>query len=114
MYSGCKKSFASCLHLSTGDYVFTSGGWLLKADQQLLLGTDNTQLSDRPWKKHLPCSHHAHTHTCKREQITHAAIIYRKIWNILKWLLGMENTTHLWLMRLTSLRMISALNPTSQ
>lgn len=29
MYSGCKKSFPSCLPLSTGADVFTSGGWLL-------------------------------------------------------------------------------------
>jgi len=38
MYSGCKKSFASCLPSPPGDRVFTSGGWLLKADQRAPAG----------------------------------------------------------------------------
>lgn len=98
IYCGYKKPFALCLPLSAGDYVFTSGGWLLKAGQTASAGDgqhSGCQTALRITIFSIPSCTYKTKHTC-------CQYLQEKL-NVLRWLFGMENRKHLQLMGFKSL-----------
>lgn len=67
MYSGCKKSFASCLPLSTGDCFHCCRVASESSPNSSCWGWTTFRLSDHPWRNHAPSSHRSQTCTHKKK-----------------------------------------------